>query len=904
MIQEDQPRSFETLTRLGQAVTGTLKLADVLDGVARAATDLLPGSSARIWVVEEDRLVLRSEAGTHGPPWSGRKTEFALGEGVTGHAAVTREPLVVEDVLADPRTVNVEWMRQEGYASMASVPLIVHDRLVGVLSLLTRHHHRFSPEEIKLLSSFGTYAAIAIQNARLYAETDRRRREAEVLADLARTINASLDLDTILQRLAEGAQELCQSDVTMIALRDPRSEAVVVRYDVGARYDGWSTVPVELGKGVGGQVLVSGRPFRTSSYAEDPRISKDYIEVIRKEAIVAELAVPIRIEARVGGVLYVANRCPRAFTDRDEAILLGLADQAAIAIKNAGLFEEQIRLMQTLSTRQARLEALLEVSRQLSQIQPVKSLLQSIAEACGSLVGSDSVGVRLVDGDELVLAGTSGDAKEVMATPRLKIGESLTGIAAATGEVLLVRDPANDPRLIPAHREGYRRLGYQAFLGVPIKLGERVRGVLSIRTRWEEGFSPEDVAMVTAFASQAAIALENSRLYEELARTQDQLLQAQKMEAIGRLAGGVAHDFNNLLTVISGRSELLLRRLRADDPLRRGLDLIHSTAERAAELTRQLLAFSRKQVLQPTVLQLNAVVAGLAPMLQRLIGEDIELLTVLDPALGPVKADSAQLEQVLMNLAVNARDAMPQGGRLALETANIPLDAAYARQHGGVDSGPYVMLAVTDTGCGMDAEIRAHIFEPFFTTKGPGKGTGLGLATVYGIVKQSGGQIWVYSEPGQGTTFKIYLPQVDGAGEMSEPGTPLPEASQGSETILLVEDEEGVRDLARDILQANGYTVLGASYGAEAVQLCKRHAGPIHLLLTDVVMPHMSGRQLAERLAPLYPEMKILYMSGYTDNAVVHHGVLDPGTAYLQKPFSPGSLARKVREVLDAVFRT
>ena len=379
---------------------------------------------------------------------------------------------------------------------------------------------------------------------------------------------------------------------------------------------------------------------------------------------------------------------------------------------------------------------------------------------------------------------------------------------------------------------------------------------------------------------------------------EDQLRQAQKVEVIGRLAGGVAHDFNNLLTVISGYTDLTLGQLPEQDPLREDLEEIRNAAQRAAELTRQLLAFGRRQILTPKVIDLNAVVAGTEKMLHRLIEEDIELVAVPEPELWRVKADAGQIEQVIMNLAINARDAMPDGGRLTLETQNVELDDAYARAHVAVHPGPYVMLAVSDTGSGMDQETLGHLFEPFFTTKGPGQGTGLGLATVYGIVKQSGGNIWVYSEVGQGTTFKVYLPRVDAPLDSA---TPLkPSASlRGTETILLVEDERGVRLLARRVLEGNGYAVLEAAEGLTAIELVRHHEGPIHLLVTDVVMPHMSGRAVADAVTSLRPTVKVLYLSGYTANAIVHRGVLDLGTPFLEKPFTPGTLVAKVREVLD-----
>src|SRR5438093_1601653 len=384
-------------------------------------------------------------------------------------------------------------------------------------------------------------------------------------------------------------------------------------------------------------------------------------------------------------------------------------------------------------------------------------------------------------------------------------------------------------------------------------------------------------------------------------QVEEQLRQSQKMEAVGKLAGGVAHDFNNLLTIITGYSQLLLDRIGQDSPLRGNLMEIKKAGDRASSLTQQLLAFSRRQVLKPKVLDLNTVVAGLEGMLQRLVGEEIHLVTALDPALGPVKADPGQIEQAIMNLVVNARDAMPQGGRLTIETANnVERTTADSRGASLKEPATYAMLAVSDTGCGMDAQTQARIFEPFFTTKEVGKGTGLGLSTVYGIVEQSGGRIDVASELGRGTTFKIYLPRVDDA--VAERGGDKVSASQpcGTETVLIVEDEPGVRALARDTLQRRGYSVLEARHGIEALVIGDQHPGTIHLLMADVVMPQMNGREVAERLLRVRPKVKVLDVSGFTENAIVHHGVLAPGTNFLQKPFTPDDLSEKVREVLDS----
>ncbi len=392
---------------------------------------------------------------------------------------------------------------------------------------------------------------------------------------------------------------------------------------------------------------------------------------------------------------------------------------------------------------------------------------------------------------------------------------------------------------------------------------------------------------------------DRKRAEDVVSRLREQLQHAQRVEAIGRLAGGIAHDFNNALSVVLTYATLVLQDLPADAPVRGDILEIQRAGQRAARLTHQLLAFSRQQVLQPRVLDLNETLSGMRDMLQRLLGEDVELSLLTSSAIGRVNVDPGQVEQIIMNLAVNARDAMPRGGKLTIETSNVEIDAAYAGSHVGTERGSYVMLAVCDTGTGMTAETQARIFEPFFTTKDLGKGTGLGLSTVLGIVQQSGGSISVDSELGVGTTFKVYLPRTDRVAGHPSSHLPPPTNLGGNETILLVEDEDQVREVASTILSRGGYRVLLAQNGEQGLEVAEQHGEGIDLLVTDVVMPRMSGRQLVEKLAPRWPDLKVLYMSGYTDDSIVHHGVLEESVDFLQKPITPTALLERVREVLD-----
>jgi PAS domain S-box-containing protein len=803
----------------------------------------------------------------------GAKSMFAERRRRARRGEAVFPPVEVELIRKDGRRVPVE---------LSVANLVQHGRIAGRVAIVRDITERKCTAE----------------------KAERQRREAEVLAELARTLNVSLDLDTVLVRVVEGAKELCHSDVALIALRELGSGAMTFRHMVGGTYQAFKDVPIEPGKGVGGQVLLTGRPFRTDNYRQDPRISQDDIDMIQAEGVVSVMAVPIRIGARVEGLLYVDNHAARPFSDHDEAILLQLAEHAAIAIQNARLFEASER-------RRRAAEGLADVERLLSQSLVPEEVGQRIVDSVRTLFGALSAALlRLepISGDFTVVAASGDVGANFGQDMSFPGGTGVVGLAVRERQPVATPNLLTDPRLSlrPERRASIEQAPYRAVLAIPLIYQDRIIGALGITDRAGRAFAREEIKLAQAFADQAAIALQNAHLYQELQRaydklsqTQDQLIHAQKMEAVGRLAGGIAHDFNNLLTVIMGRADLVLSRLRGKDRLRRHLQLILSAADGAASLTRHLLAFSRRQVLQPTVIDLNAVVVNVSTMLRWLIGEDIQVSIVLAPGLGRAKADAGQLEQVLLNLAVNARDAMPQGGQLCIETANVEVDEADARDRFGVRAGRYVRLTVRDTGYGMDADTQAHIFEPFFTTKGPGQGTGLGLSTVYGIIAQSGGHIEVHSTPGQGTTFTIDLPRIEDPTAASEPLLPQIGPPQGTETILLAEDEAPVRGLAREVLQMLGYTVLEAASGEEALQRCQQHAGPVHLLVTDVVMPGMSGPELAERLASTSSALKVLYLTGYADDAVAHHGVLEPGTSLLHKPFTPDALARRVREVLD-----
>jgi PAS domain S-box-containing protein len=671
--------------------------------------------------------------------------------------------------------------------------------------------------------------------------TDLKRAEVErqVTFEVIRSVNVTDNLDDLLYLIHQALKKVLYAENCFVALYEPASEMFHFPFFVD-QFD-QAPPPQRVGRSCTAHVYKTGRAMLIPQSVFDKLTAEGEVELVGTPSP-SWLGVPLQTPAATIGVLVVQHyENETAYTERDLEFLASVGGQIALAIERKRA-EEKIR------ESEARLRVLVE------------QLPAALWTVDKNLCFTSAVGAGLA---------------QLGLKPNLASGLSLFEYFDTADSTFLP---------IAAHR--------RAVAGEP----------MTFHSEWKGGSYTCHVEPLRSRDGELQGAICMALDITDRKQLEEQLRQAQKMEAVGRLAGGIAHDFNNLLMVIQGYADLLAERLPKGDPLHRNAEQIQTASQRATSLTRQLLAFSRKQMLAPKVLNVQAVVADMEKILRRLIGEDVQLETTSAPDLGLVKADRSQIEQVILNLAVNARDAMPEGGRLTIETGNAELDASFAHPPAVLSPGKYVMLAVTDNGCGMDSETQAHIFEPFFTTKEKGKGTGLGLATVYGIVKQSGGYVWVYSEPGRGTSFKVYLPRI-------EEETALPSLEsvaesranpRGSETVLLVEDEKGVRELAREYLQMIGYSVIEAENGHAALELASRHNGKIHLLMTDVVMPGISGRELSERVRTVRPDMRVLFMSGYTDQAVVHHGILEPDAVLLQKPFTLNALALKLREILGS----
>src|ERR1700683_1152738 len=657
--------------------------------------------------------------------------------------------------------------------------------------------------------------------------------------EIIRSVNMTDNLDDLLRGIHVALKKVLYAENCFVALHEPATDMFHFPF-LADQFD-TAPPPQRVGQSCTAYVSRTGKAMLIPQQVLERLVEQGKVELVGTPSP-SWLGVPLRSPSATIGVLVVQHyQDPGAYTQRDLEFLSSVGGQIALAI-------ERKRHEVALRESEARLRVL---------VQQRPAILWTID-------------------------------KNLRFTSAMGAGLTRVGLNARdiVGKTLSEFFETSDGNFLPITSHRRAVMGEPATFHMEWRNGSYTCHVEPLRN--ENGRCEGAICM--------ALDVSDRKKLEE------QLRQAQKMEAVGRLAGGIAHDFNNLLMVIQGHAELLTDRMKPGESLRRNAEQIQEASQRATSLTRQLLAFSRKQMLAPVVLNVQAVVSDMGKILRRLIGEDVELVTVNAPDLQRVKADRSQIEQVIMNLAVNARDAMPRGGKLTIETENVEVDNSQARLPVILTPGRYVMLAVTDNGCGMDTETQAHIFEPFFTTKEKGKGTGLGLATVYGIVKQSGGYIWVYSEPGRGTSFKVYLPRIEESEGSTSRDKKLGAKAmpRGSETILLVEDEKGVRELAREYLRTCGYQVVEAEDGHTALELAAMHAGSIDLLMTDVVMPGISGRELAERVKLIGPKISVLYMSGYTDQAVVHHGILDMDAVLLQKPFTMATLSTKLREILTA----
>jgi two-component system, cell cycle sensor histidine kinase and response regulator CckA len=842
------PKLSEVLSGIDKTVLEMISsgapLSDVLIVLCRIIEERSPGLLCSVLLLDPNRKCLRHGAAPSLPDSYTRMMDgITIGPhvGSCGTAAYFGKPIIVADIATDPLWSDYRDLAlSHGLRACWSTPIISKDKRVwGTFAMYYCEPRGPSQQDLQVIERATHLAAIAIERQR--AETER-----QVMSEIIQGVNVSANLDELFRLIHQSLKKVIFAENFFVALYDRRSGLFTFPFFV----DQFDPPPPsqKLDKSCTAYVFRTGRAMIITQEFFDQLAEQGEVELVGTPGPTL-LGVPLKTPKETIGVLVAQHyEDGNAYGERELEFMASVGGQIAVAIDRKRA-EEELRSAET------RFRTLVE------QLPAITYVAEFGAAGLWSYV-----------------------------SPQI---ETLLGFSPAEW----MADPEAWVKCLhPEDRE--RVLGEEEqsqHSGAPFRSEYRMI-TRDGRVLW----CRDEATVMSDQAENRKLMLGVIHDITQHRQLEEHLRQSQKMEAVGRLAGGVAHDFNNLLMVIKGNSEMILEQLGVAERSRKNAGEIDRAAEKAASLTRQLLAFSRMQVIQPKALDLNGIVGEMAKMLRRLIGDDIELNIVSGAPLGVVKVDQGQIEQVLMNLVLNARDAMPDGGRLTIETANVSLDENYARLHAAVQPGKYVMMAVSDTGVGMDAETQARVFEPFFTTKELGKGTGLGLATVYGVVKQNGGWIWVYSEPERGTTFKIFLPQIAELVKSTAPSKVVCRPPRGSETILLVEDQDGIRELASEFLRGSGYTILEARDGSEALQVAEQHHGEIDLLVTDVMMPRMGGPELAVRLANIRPHLKVVYMSGYAEYAKDNHKVADSEKVILQKPFTLDTLARKVHEVLAA----
>ena len=878
-LRERETR-LRVVNKIAATVGRSLEIDALMETVYQEVTPLFRSDAFFVALYEEDsnelEFRLQVDEGIREPPDRQR-----LGTGLTSWVIQNKKPLLITDFDRIPDGIP----KPELYgtmkmpASWLGVPMLVGNKAIGVICIQTYQSRPYGEEERLLLSTIAEQVAVAVQNARLYEavarelserrHTERKLRESEekfrnlaeqspnmiFINSRGRVVYANRKCEEVM---GYSREEFYDDEFDFLSLIDPK-DVSRVQEAFGRHLAGEEVPPYEYGL------------LTKSMQSLDAIITTKLIQYENQPALLG-IITDISARKRTERLLQALNSASAAMEQAQSPDAVFAA--AGERFKQFGFYSVVFLADDDLQ------------SLKLQYTSYDAQILEKLKKMIG--IGLENFSLPVVDGG--VLDQVVRSRQTVFSRAQESFQRSFPKLQKDSVDKMI------------------DLLGITKAISAPLVPEDQVMGMLSVQS---EDLSADDIRAVTAFANQMATAWRKTKLVEdlresleELQTTQEQLLQAQKMEAVGKLAGGIAHDFNNLLTAIKGFTELLLRRSDSDDAAHSDLMGIKKASEQAARLTRQLLSFSRKQVLQPRIIDLNEILIKMKEMLQRLIGEDIELVVNLQEDLHPVRADPGQIEQIILNLAVNARDAMANGGTLTLQTANVAVGTGRFKSISALDAGDCAVLTVRDTGSGMNRETRRRLFEPFFTTKDTGKGTGLGLATVYGIVRQSNGKIFVDSEPGKGTTFTIYLPREEGQKETPPLRAAPGEKLRGSETILLVEDEDMVRELAERVLRECGYSVLVSSRGTEALEVAQQQSEPIQLMITDVIMPGgMNGKQLADRMVKARPGMKVLYISGYADGSLFSSAEQDARINLLEKPFSPVALIQKVRELLDERIR-
>ena len=928
-LENLQLRETVAIYELGQTIAFTLDPQTVIGKLADAALQQTDADEVSILLPTSEganELYVAAVRGENREHLLGERV--SLDESISGWVAREREPLILDGEVNDERFRSL--CPHPEIRSAISIPMQVAGKLVGTININALSRPRpFTLGQVKALTILAGTAAAALESASLYTQVQKAEENYRSIFENA--------VEGIFQSTVEGRFITMNPAMAQILGYASPEEAIEGVTDIARQIYVDPKSRSESERIQEEQGILQG--FEFESYRKDG--TKIWLSLNRR-SIRDEDGIEIYREGSVENITK-RKRAEKALTaseSRKDAILKSALDCVITIDHEGNVIDFNPAAEQTFGYASEDV-----VGKKMADlIIPISmrpnhehGFARYLTTGCSSMFGKRiEVTAMRADGSEIPVELTITAIGELPRPTFTAFIRDLTERKRAEAELRQSEERYRDlvenaHDIIYSHdlegnytsinRAGEQITGYTREESLALNISATVAPEDLSKTREMlrrkiagEKVTAYEMEIIAKDGHRVAVEANTKLVYQdgvpvgvqgiardvtERKQLEEQLRQSQKMEAIGQLAGGVAHDFNNLLTAINGYSSLALQRLEDDHPIKPYIEEVKKAGDRATNLTRQLLAFGRKQILQPLAINLNGVVSDMNKMLRRLIGEDIVFTAKLDAGVGKVMADPGQVEQVLVNLIVNARDAMPRGGNLTIETKNVELDEEYGSKHVGVAPGKYVLLAVSDTGEGMTEEVRHRVFEPFFTTKEKGKGTGLGLSTVYGIVKQSGGNVWIYSEPGRGTTFKVYLPQVE--SEKRELGEEVVDIAPrgGSETILLVEDEAVVRGLARRILEQAGYSVVEASRGDEALRFCAEHAAELDLLLTDVVMPEMSGKQLADQLKSQYPELKMVFMSGYTDDSIVHHGVLDSGVEFIQKPFTPAALVRKVRDVLD-----